>query len=262
MYEVFDSFRSSTALYKIVGNHDAALQRDAAGSRDLLQAVRLDFKGETLFLFHGHQATIFFERFNWIADLFLRYGATTHRINNYPVKYESRKRFLTEHRVYDFSARHRILSIIGHTHRPLFESLSKIDALKFRIEQLCREYPLASRLARTAIEAAIAECKDTLVHLQEKQRRDGNRDSLYNDAVCVPCLFNSGCAIGKRGVTAIELHEERISLVHWFDLTRSGDHSPDISHEKAWRLDGTPFHRVVLKQDHLSYLFSRVKLLA
>jgi hypothetical protein len=46
--------------------------------------------------------------------------------------------------VYGFSSRRKIVSIIGHIHRPLFESLSKIDTLKYRIEQLCRHYPLAS----------------------------------------------------------------------------------------------------------------------
>lgn len=33
----------------------------------------------------------------------------------------------------------------------------------------------------------------------------------------IPCLFNSGCVIGKRGVTAPEIEEVNIRLVHWFD---------------------------------------------
>jgi hypothetical protein len=267
LFDLFSAFGDGAGLYKIAGNHDEHLWADAASSRGLLEGVRLESGGGTLFIFHGHQATIFFERFNWVSGFFLRYVANTLRIANVPVKYESRKRFLTEHRVYDFSVGRGILSVIGHTHRPLFESLSKIDSLKFRIEQLCREYPLASRLARSAIETAIAACKAELVHLRERDRRtgvngDGANDSLYNDTICVPCLFNSGCAIGKRGVTALEIVDERIALVHWYDEARGARQRLGAAGSHAARLQGTPYHRVVLKQDHLSYLFSRLKLLA
>ena len=260
MYELFSSFGERTALFKIVGNHDARLRTDGATAEGLLDALRLEVRSGTIFLFHGHQATIFFERFDWMADFLVRYVAKTLRIANAPVRYESPKRFVTERRVYEFSARRGILSVIGHTHRPLFESLSKIDSLKFSIERLCREYPLASPLARAAIEKAIAACKAELKHLQEKDPRNGGRDSLYNETICIPCLFNSGCAIGKRGVTAIEITAERISLVHWYDARRQAQARAVAT--PATRLGQTPFHRVILKDDHLPYLFSRVRLLA
>lgn len=261
MYELFDAFAAKTALCRIVGNHDDRLwsEMDPAGLRE---AVRLERGDQTILIFHGHQATIFFERFNGVSELFLRSVANALHIGNIPVSYESRRRFITERRVYDFSVRRRILSVIGHTHRPLFESLSKIDSLKYRIEQLCREYPFVSRLARTAIEKRIEVCKAELIHLLEKDPRSGNRDSLYNDAVCVPCLFNSGCAIGKRGITAIEFLDGRIALVHWYDTRRGPRHRMNGAPGHSSRLPDTPYHRMVLKQDHLSYLFSRVKLLA
>ncbi len=269
MYDVFAAFQSRSALYKIVGNHDARLRNDGSAAEGLLDALRLEVGAGTIFLFHGHQATIFFEHFDWMADFLVRYVAKTLRIANAPVRYESPKRFVTERRVYEFSARRGILSVIGHTHRPLFESLSKIDSLKFRIEKLCREYPLASRLARSAIEKAIDACKAELKHLREKDARNGGRDSLYNETICVPCLFNSGCAIGKRGVTAIELTAERISLVHWYDSRRqvqskatAGAIAGAAGAAPATQLGRTDFHRVVLKHDHLPYLFSRVRLLA
>lgn len=261
LYGLFGEFARSTRLYRIVGNHDARLW--ALAGRDgqwLYPAVRFMVGDQTIFVFHGHQATIFFERFNWLADVLLRYAANPLRIPNYPVVYESRKRYITEHRVYAFSASRRILSIIGHTHRPLFESLSKIDTLKFRIERLCRQYPTASPRARQVIETAVGSYKEELHRLWEKDPADGQRGSLYDTRLSVPCLFNSGCAIGKRGITAIEIADNTIALVHWFDGSRSRPHrvAPSAASE---RLGETSLHRAVLKQDYLDYIFSRIRLL-
>jgi UDP-2,3-diacylglucosamine pyrophosphatase LpxH len=260
---LFDEFRRRTALHRIVGNHDEALPgipkaRDAG---PLLDSLRFTFDGNTIFVFHGHQATIFFERFNGLSGFFLRHVANTLRIPNFPVMYESRKKYLTEHRVYAFSSSRKVVSIIGHTHRPLFESLSKIDTLRFRIEQLCRDHPSVSPRARAAIETAIASYRRELERLWEKDRENGLRSSLYNERISVPCLFNSGCAIGKRGVTAIEIANGEIALVHWFDRTRGERHMSEDG-RAAQRLGTTDYYRAVLKQDRLQYVFTRIRLLA
>jgi predicted phosphodiesterase len=263
MYSLFDEFRRKTRLFKIVGNHDESLYSyvDPETDGPLLDGVRLEYKKDTLFLFHGHQATIFFERFNDLSGFFLRYGANALRIHNVPVKYASQKKYRTEHRVYAFSTRRKIVSIIGHTHRPLFESLSKIDTLRFRIEQLCHDYVTASRRARTRIEAAITGYRQELTMLWERERKEGLRSGLYNDEISIPCLFNSGCAIGKRGVTAIEIAGGEIALVHWFDQSRGSKHMIEEG-RPAERLGTTDYFRSVLKQDRLEYVFSRIQLLA
>jgi UDP-2,3-diacylglucosamine pyrophosphatase LpxH len=260
VFSLFEEFRHTTALYKLVGNHDEAL-RHPPSEPHLLDAVRLTYHGDTLFLFHGHQATIFFERFNDVSGFFLRYFANALRIPNAPVMYESRKKYRTEHRVYSFSSSRKIVSIIGHTHRPLFESLSKIDTIHFKIEQLCRDYPAVSPRARAAIEAVITGYRSELARLWAKDREDGLRSSLYNEQICIPCLFNSGCAIGKRGVTAIEIQGGKIALVHWFDSTR-GEHHLVEEAGPARRLGATPYYRAVVKEDRLEYIFSRIRLLA
>jgi UDP-2,3-diacylglucosamine pyrophosphatase LpxH len=263
LFELFEEFRARTALYKIIGNHDDALHAYAAqtSDRSLLDSLRLSYQDKTLFLFHGHQATIFFERFNDISGFFLRYGANALRIHNAPVTYESQKKFRTEHRVYSFSSSRKIVSLIGHTHRPLFESLSKIDTLRFRIEQLCREYNGGSRRVRRTIETAIGVYRRELTRLWERDREDGLRSSLYNEEICVPCLFNSGCAIGKRGVTALEIENGQIALVYWFDPTRP-NHTLEDEGQPAEKLGQTGFYRTVLKQDKLEYIFARIRLLA
>ena len=260
---LFEEFRRRRTLYKILGNHDQGLRAvvETRTADALLDAVCFTIQGNTIFLFHGHQATIFFERFNEVSGFFLRHVANTLRIPNVPVMYESRKKYLTEHRVYAFSSSRKVVSIIGHTHRPLFESLSKIDTLRFRIEQLCRDYPSMSPRARMAIETAIAAYRREIARVWEKDRENGLRSSLYNEQISIPCLFNSGCGIGKRGVTALEIANGEIALVHWFDRTRTERHMKEDG-RPAERLGATDFYRSVLKQDKLQYVFTRIRLLA
>jgi predicted phosphodiesterase len=263
LFSLFEEFRRRKTLYKILGNHDQGLRSVAekSDSDRLLDGVCFTFHGDTIFLFHGHQATIFFERFNDVSGFFLRHVANRLRIPNAPVRYESRKKYLTEHRVYAFSSSRKVVSIIGHTHRPLFESLSKIDTLRFRIEQLCRDYPSVSPRARAAIETAIAAYRGELSRLWEKDRENGLRSSLYNEQISIPCLFNSGCGIGKRGVTALEIADGEIALVHWFDRAR-GERHMEENGRPAQRLGATDYYRSVLKQDKLQYVFTRIRLLA
>jgi UDP-2,3-diacylglucosamine pyrophosphatase LpxH len=261
LFALFEDFRGRTALFRIIGNHDETLPAVADGrAGPLLEAVRLTFQGDSILLFHGHQATIFFERFNAVAGFFLRHVANRLRIPNAPVMYESRKKYLTEHRVYAFSSSRKVVSIIGHTHRPLFESLSKIDTLRFRIEQLCRDHSSASPRARAAIETAISSCRRELERLWDKDRENSLRSSLYNEQLSIPCLFNSGCAIGKRGFTAIEIAGGEIALVHWFDRLRGERHMSEGG-RPAQRLGSTSYYRAVLKRDRLQYVFTRIRLL-
>jgi hypothetical protein len=100
-----------------------------------------------------------------------------------------------------------------------------------------------------------------LSRLWDEDRKEGLRSSLYNAQISIPVLFNSGSAIGKSGVTAIEIADGVISLVHWFDKTRGAHHLVDNG-TRALRLGRTEYYRTVLKQDRLEYIFGRIKLLA
>ena len=296
LYEQFEAFSAGAGLHRIVGNHDEALWRHAPGPDGavLRAGVRLAYGAETLFVFHGHQATIFFERFNELSGFFLRHFANRLRIRSAPAHYESTRRYRTEHRVYEFSTSRRIVSVIGHTHRPLFESLSRADSLRARIEQLCREYPAVPARVRREIEEMVQGYKEELAMVSEREGRSG---SLYGDSLPIPCLFNSGCAVGNRGLTAIEIEDGHIALVHWFDSRlgdrrrradrprdggrrpgrdalvppgepdRRGDRRGQRSRnppraESTHRLGDSPFYRSVLKRDRLDYVFSRIRLLA
>lgn len=285
-YALLAEFARRDRLERIVGNHDAelALRQDPFPAPRLLEGLRLELDGNSLFLFHGHQASLLQTRFLGLSAAALRYVANPLGIRSWSVSRSNPRRFRVERRVYSFAHRRRVLALIGHTHRPLFESLSKLDVLRFRIERLCRELSEGHGKRRKRLEADLLADKADLERLLNKRgRAEDASATLYTSPLMVPCLFNSGCCIGKRGLTGIEIAGGRIALVHWFDRTRSerylgeSERATERRSDRAARqtdrivrradrtaqpLPGTPYFRVSLQEDTLAYLFTRIRLLA
>ncbi len=257
LFETFSAFERGPGFTRLAGNHD----KETLARGESIDALRLVYGGDNLFVFHSHQATILYESWNRLVGLVLRYLAQPLGIGNRSVAHDRAKKFVIEKRVYEFSARRRIASIIAHTHRPLFESMSKTDTLRFKIEQLCRRYAESSGEEQQRFGATIRKLKADLGRVGA----GGDRQlaSLYDDALLhVPCIFNSGCVIGKTGLTALEIAGGRIGLVHWFDTGRSTKYLDDSGYT-PWRLaPRSPYWRVVLKEDSLGYVFTRIRLLA
>lgn len=260
VYQLFEEFNTKNRLFRIAGNHDFELFLEE--KYNILPALKLIYKNDTMFMFHGHQASAFLEKYNEFAGFFLRYMVRPLPVRNNSTAYDSKRKYRVEKKVYSFSNKNKIVSIIGHTHRPLFESLSRIDYLKFKIEQLCRVYPKARRKLKRMIETDIKYYKNELEHSYLKDKKLGKRSSLYNSNIIVPCVFNSGCAIGKRGVTALEIHGGKIYLVHWFDQNKSKKYLQHHNYHIPKRLNQSDYYRLVIKEDHLNYIFTRIKLLA
>jgi UDP-2,3-diacylglucosamine pyrophosphatase LpxH len=266
LYDLWLAFGRNGFFRKIYGNHDHGLldHHDYKLASALVESLALRYEGQTLLLFHGHQASPFLNEpcslFSRSLFYILRYLARPFGFRNYSVSYSSRKRFAIERSVYDFSNHFRLISIIGHTHRPLFESMSKLDYLNYRLEELCRSYAASDADRRLAIETGIGEVRSEL----ESCYRNGFRKSLRSgryDAIAIPSIFNSGCCIGKRGLTAIEIEEGMIRLVYW---TRDGlkERHPGERLNPPRELGQSGIYRVVLNEDHLDYVFSRIRLLA
>lgn len=263
IYKLFSDFASGPGLIKIVGNHDSelCLESEIPGWGGIYHSYLLHYGKHDIFLFHGHQASKYFQRYNKLAGWLLKYIVRPLRIKNVSVSHSSKKQYKTERRVYDFSSRNKIVSIIGHTHRPLFESLSKADSLKYKIEHYLRRYSGSEGEERVRIGNYIRRLKRELSSVYESHPEYGLRSSLYNREIIVPSLFNSGCVIGKRGITGIEIREGKIALVHWFDRERSNKYF-NYNGLDPEALDNTDFFRMVLKEDSLEYIFSRIELLA
>jgi predicted phosphodiesterase len=260
LYRIFDYFAAGNHLFKILGNHDGDLVFEKAYSYPLYNAVKVETPFVPMYIYHGHQSSQIYTNFDKALALSVKYFLKPFRIHNISSARSPHRRFYVEKQAYAFSLQNNCISIIGHTHRPLFESLGRFDFIKFEIERLCRDYPTAEAGTQERIREEVRALRTDLTKLKRSERRDVLRQSLYGDELPVPCLFNSGSAIGKMGIYAIEVDQETISLVYWFT---EGAARKFIN--RGWypieKLPGTKHRRVVLNQDRLDYIKARIELL-
>jgi UDP-2,3-diacylglucosamine pyrophosphatase LpxH len=264
VYEIFDTYEKKDAFYKIIGNHDLALclPDTQPNKYEVQHAVTLASEFGDLMIFHGHQAAMNYQRLNKIVGYTLKYLANPLRIKNYSVAHSSRKQYAIEKKVYHYSSYRKRVSIIGHTHRPLFESLSKVERLKYKIEQLCREFArMPHGDEQKHIQKTIKSHKKELKKIYRKNKNALGVRHLYHSLFHIPCLFNSGCVVGKRGMTCIEIENNQISLIHWFDQKTSQKYLDRRGYEPE-KFENTDCYRMVLNQEALDYIFTRINLLA
>jgi predicted phosphodiesterase len=263
LYRVFNLFAAENRLYKITGNHDEQLHFKkiyASYPYPLHTAIRIDTGIVCAYVYHGHQLSMIYSRLNRLIGLFIRYLLKPAGIKNISDARSPYKRFHIEKKAYAFSLKNHCLTIIGHTHRPLFESLGRFDFIKFEIERLCLKHPSSTGEERARIENEVTALRGELRKLKRKERRDVLRQSLYGDELPVPCLFNSGCALSKKGLNAIEITNEDIALVYWFAEGKSKKFVKRGDYE-IYKIPGRPYHRAVLNKNRLDYIFSKIKLL-
>jgi predicted phosphodiesterase len=260
LFEVFNRFAEQNRLYKLIGNHDEELLLKKSYYYPLYNVIRIDTGVIPVYVYHGHQTSKIYSNYNKLIGTGIRYVLKPFGIRNILSSRSPYRRFHVEKAAYGFSVDNHCISIIGHTHRPLFESLARFDYIKFEIERLCRDYPASSGGERQRIETEVSALRRELGKLRRKERRDVLRQSLYGDDLPVPCLFNSGCAIGKKGLNAIELSGEDISLVYWF-TEGHGRRFVNRGGYEIEKLPGTRFRRVVLNNERLDYILARIKLL-
>lgn len=261
LYAVFAEFASRGRLRKIVGNHDLSLLGRKDYPFELRHALVLEKHGRRLCAFHGHQASRLFVRYDYLSEFIVRYLAKPLRIKNTSVAGDSRRRYAAERRIYRAARALGIVAVAGHTHRPLFESMSKYDGLRWSLEDLLREYPAADAERKAAIAELVDVYRRELGRLEKKRGAERRTRNLYGEgSLLVPCLFNSGCATGKHGATALELEDGNINLVQW---AGRGKARAFVEREAMMRdsIRGGEHARYLLKTDRLDHVFARMELL-
>lgn len=260
LFGLFDRFAREGRLYKVVGNHDDDLLEAARYPYALYQGIRLNWGERVLYAFHGHQASGFLMNHNDLSGAIVRYLVHGLGIRNVSPSKDSGRRYRVERIIYAFSRGAGIASVIGHTHRPLFESLSKYDSLRYEIERLCVEYSAADEARRAAISETVGLYKEEFRRMGRKDKRRRRSRSLYGSDLLLPCLFNSGCAVGKKGITAIEIEEGRIALAYWFE---EGKERRYLERETGPEsiLEGTAYRRALIGNEGLDDVFARMDLL-
>lgn len=71
-------------------------------------------------------------------------------------------------------------------------------------------------------------------------------------------MYNSGCSTGRKGITALEIEDGRLSLVHWWDRNILGRHVAPAMID-SMDLGGADCYRVVLDSAPLKDLFRVVR---
>jgi predicted phosphodiesterase len=159
----------------------------------------------TIFLTHGHQGDASSDG-NWFSKFFVsNIWAPLQsylRVNfNTPAYDEDLK---TAHNLimYEWSAKYKNLILItGHTHQPVFESLTHPERLYKRLGEAVK--------ANSREEADLIEQE-----IKRRGREYKTTPAQYLDMK--PSYFNSGCCCFRDGdITGIEITYETISLVKW-----------------------------------------------
>ncbi len=262
VYALWKEFADRGRLYKLAGNHDLPLllRRPEELPFPVSESLRVEIGAKKLWLFHGHQVARLDWVFQAVGTFFLRGLLHPLGIGNYTAARSSSRRFHVEKRAYLHARANGLLAVIGHTHRPLFESLSRLDTVKIEIENLCRSYPAAAAETRSQLRERMEILKREFIAQQRRDRHAQQRENLYHQGPLLPCLFNSGSGIGRHGATAIEIADGRIALVIWSDRRRSSQYS-EAGGYAPQRLGGSDFYRVALKSEDLDYVFARIELL-
>ncbi|MEM9340040.1 MAG: metallophosphoesterase, partial [Bacteroidota bacterium] len=264
VYRLFDDFHREGRLFKTIGNHDLELllMKNLPFEYNHYEAIKLRHNERNdLLVFHGHQASKKYQEHNELIGFTLKYFANPLGIKSYSVSHSSKKQYKIEKQVYGYSAFNKVVSIIGHTHRPLFESLHKVERLKFKIEQLCRIYVESGVDDVSEIKDRIKSHKKELKKYYRENRDYSYQNYVYDTLFHIPCLFNSGTVIGKRGITCLEIEGDKIRLVHWFDKSISKKYLTHSGYEPQ-RLEGTNFYRMVINEESLQYIFTRINFLS
>lgn len=173
-----------------------------------------------LLLVHGHQGTLESDRYAWLSRLAVRYlwrpfQRLTGIKSTTPAR-DYKLRLKQELAMHAWaSEQNRLLLITGHTHHPVFSSVSHEARLKNEIEQLKQQLtediiPQRKRELESAINKKSSLLKEKLAQY--------NGVMLDIPADRKPCYFNTGCCSFSDGdITGIEIENATIRLVRWPD---------------------------------------------
>ena len=221
VFELEKIFLQKNKFIKIFGNHDLFWDNDPLAAWHLKDiygekvrvyegiVLRTDYELLTanfdLFLTHGHQGDAqsdgnWFSKF-FIANIWAPLQAFL-RINPNTPAYDAEKKTLHNRIMYEWSAsKEKILLVTGHTHQPVFGSLT-------HLERLFKQFQEALNKQDKAAEEKLRK---------EIRTREREFTSVALDYMNMkPSYYNTGCCCFSDGdITGIELAEGEIRLVKW-----------------------------------------------
>jgi UDP-2,3-diacylglucosamine pyrophosphatase LpxH len=218
-FEAEKKFVQEKRFIKIFGNHDLFWDNDPIAWWHLKRiykeevkiyegavlAVSAGDKPIHIFCAHGHQGDAKSDG-NWFSKFFVAniWGPLQAylRINPNTPAYDGEKKTLNNDIMYEWSSQQKdMLLITGHTHQPVFASLT-------HLERLYKKFQLANGGSNVKQAAELKE---------EIRKREKEFTSVAVDYMSMkPFYFNSGCCCFNDGdITGIEIADGHISLVKW-----------------------------------------------
>jgi len=213
-------FVERNAYYKVYGNHDSFWRFDPLSAQYLKQMygqpvkifggliLNIEYTPEKrlqLFCTHGHQGDANSDG-NWLSAAFVTYIwgplQSLLRINTNTPSAKDMLKTLHNSIMYKWSAaQQQLVLITGHTHQPVFASLTHLERLLLNLE--------------TAHENCDLE---TAQKIEKEIPRRRSEYAFVNHAFrnMKPSYFNTGCCCYNDGnITGIEIVENNIKLVKW-----------------------------------------------
>jgi len=211
-------FLQQDRFIKIFGNHDLDWGNDPAAPL-ILQGIYgqkvsiyegcilktiVGGRAFEIYLTHGHQGDLQSDS-NWFSKFFVAkvWGPMQAVLDINPNTPANNDQLKTMHNkiMYDWSSTQKnLLLITGHTHQPVFMSLTHLERLYFLLNEAKAQNNLE---AVKKIEAEML-----------KHKLEGGAISEFNKVT--PSYFNSGCCCFSDGdITGIEIAESNIRLIRW-----------------------------------------------
>jgi predicted phosphodiesterase len=213
-------FLNRNAFTKVFGNHDLYWDNDPLAQLSLKQIygksikvyegvilqTSVNNKPLSIYLTHGHQGDLQSDG-NWLSKWFVSsvWGPLQGYLRINPNTPANNNQLKTDHNriMYEWSeSRKDLLLITGHTHQPVFKSLTHLENLY------------------AALDRAKAEHNEPLIHNLQHQVTErqikGENVIEFKDQNYKPCYFNTGCCCFDDGdITGIELEAGFIRLIKW-----------------------------------------------
>jgi hypothetical protein len=211
-------FIDRNAFIKIFGNHDLYWDNDPLADLSLekiygkkipiyegvILQTRVDKNKLDIYLTHGHQGDLQSDG-NWFSKWFISdiWGPFQGWLRINPNTPANNDQLKTAHNqmMYQWSSKHKnVLLITGHTHQPVFKSLT-------HLEQLYEEL-------------SVLEAGDDTGEITAKKKEIKTREQQGNHMPrfkgILDTYFNTGCCCFDDGdITGIELEEGFIRLIKW-----------------------------------------------
>lgn len=212
-------FIPGNAFIKIFGNHDLYWDNDPLAPlllKDIYGyevpiyegiVLQTSVKGTKLNIFctHGHQGDAVSDG-NWFSKFFVSkvWGPLQAylKINPNTPAYSTSLKSAHNTMMYEWSAQQKnLLLVTGHTHQPVFESLT-------HVERLYRQLLFARQQGDSSMSATL----EKEIATRRFQYNNVSEDYLK----LKPCYYNSGCCCYDNGaITGIEISEGVLRLIEW-----------------------------------------------